>query len=902
MKLMGDLELSQAKEYLNSGQQNLDSGNYLIALFCFEQAITLNPKLTEALEGKATTLRKLGRHEEAIAASEEAIALRMYVVGNNARFWFDQGILQFESGNFEGAITSFEKTTKIQPDFHDAWHNRGVALTKLELYEDAISSFDNAIKLKRNHGDAWYNRGSTLLNLERYEDAIISFDNAIKLKSDDHGSWHNRGIALTKLELYEDAIVSFDNAIEFKLDNHKVWHNRGTTLTNLERYEDAIISFDNAIKFRPDHEVSWYCRGVALTSLERYEDAIISFDKAIILDLDYHAPWHNRGIALTNLERHEDAIISFDKAIKLKPNVYEAWGNRGVTLINLERYEDAIKNYEKGLTYILQEIQPEGWGQLHRGQGDTYRYRAQRTSNNQADKLQYYMQALNCYQTALQTLEIFPKAYLELIQSFIKIYLCLANPDTADQWRIQGLEVFRQLLNAQSSMQQKRRIEAQFSGFSRVAVDALVGAGNFTVALEAAERNKNRSLNWILDEWKEKVTSPSYAEMREPLNSDREIIYWHLSEETLTTFILTPNQENPIVLTQKSTDFETWRKDWDKRYGDYRSKGKNQAQHQAHHPWRDTLKTELDRLKAILDIEKIEAYLSPHTHLILIPHRDLHRFPIHALFGDDRITTYLPSIKVGLAQKPPSTPPTSFLLNVEDPNRSDQPPLQFARLESAIIQAMFAPNVKAIGSDNGDRATVETALQEHHGIFHFTGHGDYDGRQPEHSAIGLTGTDRLTAKEINALNLQQYELVCLSACETALTGRQTIKTEYVGLTSAFLQAGVSNIISTLWTVQEVSNAYLMIRFYQFLQDEMNTAEALKRSQSWLSTVTSFELADWLIETISLKSLDPLIKQELEQQAFSLREEANASTIDLHHPPYADPYHWAAFTLTGRGFL
>jgi CHAT domain-containing protein len=75
-----------------------------------------------------------------------------------------------------------------------------------------------------------------------------------------------------------------------------------------------------------------------------------------------------------------------------------------------------------------------------------------------------------------------------------------------------------------------------------------------------------------------------------------------------------------------------------------------------------------------------------------------------------------------------------------------------------------------------------------------------------------------------------------------------------------------------------------------------------RSQSWLRTVTRLELADWLIETSHLKSLDPLIKQELEQQAFSLREEANASTIDSHHLPYADPYHWAAFTLTGRGFL
>jgi CHAT domain-containing protein len=555
----------------------------------------------------------------------------------------------------------------------------------------------------------------------------------------------------------------------------------------------------------------------------------------------------------------------------------------------------------KGSQVLKKKTEPEGWGELHHMKGKIYYYQAKLSPNTSASRLEH-LQALECYEQALKTLEIFPVAYLGLIQSLIKSNICLANPDAASQWRIKGLEVFRQLLNVQPSLQKKRKLEAQFSGFSQVAVDALVSAGNLIAALKAAESYKNRCLTWILDEWKEQVTSSSYAEMRRLLESGCEIIYWHLSEETLTTFVLTSHQEDPFVLTQKSTQFETWKKDWDKRYSDYRNKGKDQAQHLASHPWRNTLKTELARLKDILDIEKIEAHLTPHTQLILIPHRDLHRFPIHALFGDDRITTYLPSIKVGLAQKPPSNPPTRFLLNVEDPARPDQPPLQFARLESAIIQAIFAPNVKAINPEDGDRATVKTALQENRGTFYFTGHGDYNARQPEHSAIGLTDTDRLTAKEISALNLQQYELVCLSACETALAGMQTINTEYVGLTSAFLQAGVSQVISTLWTVPEVSNAYIMIRFYQFLQNGMTAAEALKRSQSWLSTVTRLELADWLTEISQLKNLDPLIKQELEQQAHSLREEANASTIDLHHPPYADPYHWAAFTLTGRGFL
>jgi CHAT domain-containing protein/tetratricopeptide (TPR) repeat protein len=765
MYLMGDLKLSQAEEYLYSGQQNLEFGNHLIALFYFEQAIALNTELPEAWEGKASTLRQLGRYEEAIPASEKAIALRIDIVQNNADFWFIQGYLQKNAEDFEQAITYFNKACDIQP----------------------------------NYWKAFIFRGSVLINLERYEDALSSFAQAIDINP----------------EYYE------------------IWGAHGDVLTLLNRYEDAIISFNQVIKYKPD----------------------------------FGAVWTDRGYALANLKRYEDAIL----------------------------------NCNQGLTHVLKESQPENWGRIHHCKGDVYYYQAKLSQNIQT-VISEYSQALESYEIALQTLDMFPEEHLELIQSFIKTYLGLANPEAANQWRIDGLEVFRQLLNAQPTPQKKRGIEAKFSGFSQIAIDALVSAGNLTVALEAAERYKNRCLSWILDEWQEQVISPSYTEIRELLDSNHEIIYWHLSEETLTTFILTPNQEPPIVLTQKSIHFESWQKDWDKRYSDYHSKGKAQAHHLASHPWRVTLKKELDRLKDILEIDTIETYLSPETQLILIPHRDLHRFPLHVLFGDNRITTYLPSIKVGLAQKPKSASSNRFLLNVEDPTRPDQDPLEFAQLESAILQAVFPSNMKVIAAHNADRLTVETALNEHHSIFHFTGHGEYNARQPEQSAIGLTDTERLTAKEISALKLQQYELVCLSACETALTGRQAINTEYVGLSSAFLQAGVSQIVSTLWNVKEDSNAYLMIRFYQLLKKGMTPAEALKRSQFWLSTRTILTLADWLIEISQLKGLDSLISEDLKQRAASLREDPNNITMDLHHPPYENPYHWAAFTLTGRGFL
>jgi CHAT domain-containing protein len=87
-----------------------------------------------------------------------------------------------------------------------------------------------------------------------------------------------------------------------------------------------------------------------------------------------------------------------------------------------------------------------------------------------------------------------------------------------------------------------------------------------------------------------------------------------------------------------------------------------------------------------------------------------------------------------------------------------------------------------------------------------------------------------------------------TACETAITGREKIDTEYVGLTSAFLQAGAANILSTLWQVDEIANAWFTIYFYQQLLAGKSPAVALTMTQRWMQQGTWQNLADWLTQS------------------------------------------------------
>src|SRR6476469_786330 len=52
---------------------------------------------------------------------------------DDAQGWFNQGIQQYEAGDLEGAIASYDRALEMQPDAYVAWNNRGIALSDLGL-------------------------------------------------------------------------------------------------------------------------------------------------------------------------------------------------------------------------------------------------------------------------------------------------------------------------------------------------------------------------------------------------------------------------------------------------------------------------------------------------------------------------------------------------------------------------------------------------------------------------------------------------------------------------------------------------------------------------------------------------------------------------------------------------
>jgi CHAT domain-containing protein/tetratricopeptide (TPR) repeat protein len=873
-----------------------------------------------------------------------------------AEAWWDRGNEQYNLGDFEGAIASLDKALEIKPDYHVAWYSRGVVLGNLGRVEDAIASYDKALEIKPNLHEAWYNRGIALRNLGRLQEAIDSYDKALKSKPDDDVAWNNRGVALGYLGRVEDAIASYDKALEIKPDNDKAWYNRGVALGNLGRLEEAIADYDKALALKPNSHEVWYNRGVTLNDLGRLQEARSSYDKALEIKPDVHEAWINRSMAVKNAPRYNQAVYEIlqGKFPKSPPVT------RTILTHNLKQrgYEGERLTLEAGLEYCKKNTHPEGYGSLHQALGNAHYNEGKLNSSNSNE---CWAKAAASYKEALKTLtpDAFLKLHLEVLQDLIKTLVSLKKTEQANKLQRDATDLLQRLLKEQNYSQlTQQQLTDKLVRFKQLTVNIFIESGKFAAALATAETDKNVCLSWLLNalptppyETEETVT---HSQIQQLLNPTTAAIYWHLSDAALTTFIIKSDgflsPEN--CFSDFPYKFEEWLKKWNQQYTDYQSQEKASQQN---HPWRAGMASKFARLKEILKIDVIEQQLEGITDLILIPHRDLHRFPIHALFSRDFVVSYLPSAAVGINLKHRFTPPTPpyqggaqentpvlplqsetlntpipplqsetlntpvppllrgargvlTILSIENPrsvsiDKNGQEktfaPLPAAEMESEIICRMF-PNSTRLGKDAATLDEVETLLQQPHDVFHFTGHGSYNFDNPLESTLYLSGNHRLTVREIIKHDLSNYQLICLPACETALTDKQTILAEYVGLTSGFMRAGVGCVVSTLWPVESGASALLMIYFYRQWQEAGESEPvALRNAQKWLREATREDLAAWYqgeIDNISANSREvPEVKFML-NRFFNRNREALAK-MELD-PPYQHPYYWAAFTITG----
>ena len=196
----------------------------------------------------------------------------------------------------------------------------------------------------------------------------------------------------------------------------------------------------------------------------------------------------------------------------------------------------------------------------------------------------------------------------------------------------------------------------------------------------------------------------------------------------------------------------------------------------------------------------------------------------------------------------------------------------------------------------GAEATRDAVIAAMSGrqYLHLACHGQFHWTDPSASGLRLASGEWLRIADILSpdVDLGASRLVTLSACETGMTEFRTMPDEFVGLAGAFLEAGAPAVISSLWPVADVSTSLLMAELYSAHLAGASPAAALQQAQTWLRQATARELG-----------LADRYRRVGPTPAGSHSAASDIARFYEEHPdtvPFAHPYYWAGFVLTGAG--
>ncbi len=850
--------------------------------------------------------------ERAIIVYQEALKVRTFeafpqqwaITQNNLAIAYRNRIRGEKADNLERAIATYQEALKVYTfdAFPEDW-----AMTQ----DNLASAYSDRI------------RGDKAENLER---AIAACHEALKVRTFEAfpQQWaitqNNLAIAYSnrirgeKAENLEMAIATYHEALKvFTFDAFpQNWADTQNNLANAyldrikgdkaDNLEKAIAAYQEALKVRTFDAFPQNWANTQNNLALAYSDRI-------------------RGDKAENLER---AITSYQNALTIRTkesdplNCLQTARNLGILHYNEEQWQPATEAYHIAIEAVenarLEALNPQSRQEvLSNGIGVFHRIVQAYLNLNQPEKALEYIERSK----GRNLVELMTQKNL--------------HPQGVSQEIIAQLNELKQRVVNEQIRLQHQSINQN-----------LMGRDNLTPYVQDHSYLKEYQQdldNFIAREIKDplfnltqKVEPIPFTEIQALTDAETCLLQWYITREKILTFVV--SAEGEVKVWQSSEDDINQLFDTINNYRQlYYSKNGKQE-------WRNQLSNLLQTFADTLHINDILA-LIPDTcqRLIIIPHVFLHILPIHAFPVSNSPLANISPSNSPLSNISPSNSPLfkggwggselqdlfpkgvqyapscqilqkisqtfhhsdfNKLFAIQNPTKD----LFYTDLEVNILSTFFT-EPQVIAQDNATKNAVLPHLKssDNH-CYHFSCHGSFNPVNPLESALFLANKEPLTLDEIFELRLNKCRLITLSACETGMIDINSISDEYIGLPSGFLFAGSPSVVSSLWTVNDLSTSFLMIKLYEILFDEnqqVSVPVALKTAQNWLQNLT---VQEYLNQLDSCLKIVKSMQQKLTSKEFNRLmdmiedEQIRIKGFELNYKLFNNPFYWAAFTASG----
>jgi len=828
------------------------------------------------------SLRHSSKFPEAINMYESALK-KYRQIGDSegaAETLNDIGILYYHEDNLTDALIYYRKAAAMYRDFGDLrrlykiLNKIGMLYKAGSEYLEALNAYEEGLEISKELGDK--KTEATLLNnigdihrkLSEYPEALTALNESMRI-SEEIGDKNSKGCILNSIGIlymarsdYRKALDAFMASLDIakEIGDRKleasVLHCVGVYFTILKDHSTAMDYCHRSLEITRDlgdkiqeleilNSIGYlYSRLYDYhKAMEYYQQTLelirklgIRKKEAYVLD--------NIGIIYTELSDYNNAVDYYRQSMKLFRESGDKVGEC-LLIVDLvknyfkqEKFSEAVENIENGLEIAdkldiaeLQRLLLNELGQCFAAQGKdslaVIYFRAairatediRRNLKFEGEKNSFTGGVTNIYQGfVLSSLRLkhYKEAYNYVERSKARSFLDMLACSDLDVGKNRHAEFFQK---EQELQEQKAELEAQIAAEE----DTLQVA-----ELRGKLEEEWQSIDALIDEKKQyepelasmvTVNPLTLQEVQDQMDPKSAILEYLLTEEKTFVWLVTPKELEVYQVEVGGDSIATLVRG----FRDAIVAGSN-IEHRSRQLYDLLISPAEDNIRT--------------KDLVIIPHGVLHYLPFQALQNQkgkyliDRYhINYLPSASVMKYLEPKKRSKGETLLVLGNPatQKEEYKSLPFAEQEVNQIAEFYKQHKLLIGEAATEDEFRELAPQ--YDILHLACHSELNSAYPLFSGLLLAPGEEqdgeLDVHEIFTMDLNA-DLIVLSACQTGL-GHLTNGDELVGLSRAFIYAGTPTVLSSLWTIQDESTAYLMTEFYKNLK-KYSKAEALRRAQ------------------------------------------------------------------------
>ena len=299
-----------------------------------------------------------------------------------SKAYFSQAMAKVQSGNYDGAISDFEKARQKNPEMAaDAQYNIGLVYMKEAKYSDAARAFGSAADSKPDFVDAALAQADANMQGKEYSTAISQYKKLADGHPADMRIKNNLGVAIMKSgdvagarQMFKEIIRIDSNNVPALLNIAQTYYldgkygaalsicetAQGINTKNADVYEvmamcylkigdrkSAKNNFAKAIEYRSDFAEAHNNLGMLQYMDGGFDLAKQEFDQAIALQPDRGAYYLNRGAAERELGGYDAAQADYKKAMELVPGIPDLYLNMGILYDDLKDYAEAKDSFNR---------------------------------------------------------------------------------------------------------------------------------------------------------------------------------------------------------------------------------------------------------------------------------------------------------------------------------------------------------------------------------------------------------------------------------------------------------------------------------------------------------------------------------------------------------------------------